>query len=603
MNMLNRWIRILLLFSSFYFLSPALFAQVTCHATAPTRVESGRNFEYKITLNEKPSAILSHSIKDFQIVGGPSQGSSHSTSIVNGKVEQSSSYIYTYILRASKTGTFTIPATVFKVGGKEVKSNNVTVTVVTPSPQSQQQQQQQRQATSPQSIGKDDVFLRASVSKSNPYEGEQVTIIYKLYVLNTLDGGFRATNTNLPSQNGLWTYQLGDQNTELTGKAEVVNGRQFKVYEMKKVAAFPQKSGEITVTPMETELILRVFYQPSFGFPRAQDYKLQLESNTLKLNVKPLPAQGRPDDFSGLVGNFQIKSNLSRNELMTNDATNLTITVNGTGNIQHITIPELNFPPDCDVTDPRLSDNINTKGNLVSGSRHFEYVIIPRSSGNFKIPSVRFSYFDVGSGNYKTVTTNDYELKVEKGDGESVSATTFSNQKDIKYLDRDIRYIKSGKNAFSPKKSDLLFSSWYFLLLLIPVALFILILFIWKRYSDSRKDIVALKDRKASKEAKKRLRKAHALLKIGDKESFLIEISAALWGYMSDKYRIPRSQLSMETVVARLREKNLSEEYISVALSTLEQCEFARFAPGDASLLMRELYDSALQFMSNVEKR
>lgn len=601
MDMLIRWFRFLLLFLSLSFLSTTLSAQVTCHATAPARVEAGRNFEYKVTLNEKPNSIESKSFKDFKLVGGPNQGVSQSMSIINGKTQHQSSYTYSYILRADKTGSFTIPGTVFVVNGKEVKSNNVTVAVVAQTPQSQQQQRQQ-QANSPPSIGKEDVYLKAFTSKSNPYEGEQVVITYKLYVLASLDGRFSASNTNLPSQNGLWTYQLGDQNTELHGVNENVNGRQYRVYELKRVAAFPQKSGEIIVTPLETELHLRVYYQPPRGFPRSQDYKLNLQSNAIKLNVKSLPQQGKPANFSGLVGNFQMKSNLSRTELKTNDATNLTITVNGTGNIQHIAIPTVNFPPDCDVTDPRISDNINTKGNTVTGSRHFEYVIIPRSSGDFKIPAIQFSYFDPANGSYKTISTTEYEIKVEKGEGENISSTVFSNQKDIKYLDRDIRYIKSGKKVFSPKQETLLFSSWYFILLLLPASLFILILFIWKKRSDDRKDVVALKDKKANKEAKKRLRKAHSLLKEGDKDAFLIEISGALWGYMSDKYRIPRSQLSMDTVVAKLREKKLSEEYIQAAVSTLEQCEFARFAPGDASQLMQQLYDLALQFMSHIEK-
>ncbi|MDR2980285.1 MAG: BatD family protein [Bacteroidales bacterium] len=601
MNMLNGRIRIILLFLPLFFIASGLSAQVTCHATAPARVESGRNFEYKITLNEKPSAIQATNFQNFKLVSGPNQGVMHSMVMGSGGMIQSASYTYAYVLRADKTGTFTIPGTVFKVNGKEVKSNNVTVAVVAPSAQSQQQQQ--RQASSPPDISENDVYLKTSVSKSNPYEGEQVVITYKLYILANYDGGFRATNTNLPSQNGLWTYQLGDQSEELRGVNETINGRSFKVYELKQVAAFPQKSGEITVTPMETELYLRVYYQQAFGFPRAQDFRINLKSNSIKLNVKSLPTQGRPDDFSGLVGNFQLKSNLSRSELMTNDATNLTLTISGTGNIQHIPVPTTNFPPDCDVTDPQLSDNINTKGNMISGSRHIEYVIIPRSSGTFKIPVVHFSYFDPGSGSYKTITSTEYELKVEKSEGENVSGTSFSNQKEIQYLDRDIRYIKNAKKAFAPKKENFLFTSWYFLLLVFPLLLLILILSIWKKYNDDRKDVVALKDRKASKEAKKRLRKAQSLLKEGDKEAFFNEISGALWGYMSDKYRIPRSRLSMETVAEKLRAKNLSEEYINAAVATFEQCEFARFAPGDASERMREMYDQALQFMSNVEKK
>ncbi len=592
-------------------------AQVTCTASAPSEVGVGQAFRYQVTLNEKPSKILSTGFSNFDVLNGPSQGSSSSISIVNGKMTQSSSHSFTYTLAAKKEGQFTIPGMVFMVNGNQVKSNSVTIHVVEgggsgggASGGGGRGQGQQRTQQS-QGFDKRDVYVKAFCSNPNPYVGEQVIITHKLYVGPSVNGGYQVTSVNAPTQSGLWTYTLGNPDADAPRTTEVIDGKKFTVFEVRRTAAFPQKSGKLTVSPFEIGFMARIIYTQQSNDPfdmffggrqYAQDYELDLKSKAVVLNCKPLPEANKPDDFSGLVGSFTISSNLSRSELKTNDATNLTITVNGTGNLQHVEAPMIEFPADFDVTDPKITDNINTRGNTVSGSRSFEYIIIPREAGEFTVPAASFSYFDTKTHSYKTLTTDSYKMKVEKGKGGGVT-TSSSNQKDIKFLSKDIRYIKTNGHAFHPKRAEFFGSPWFYVGMILPFLLLIIFIIVWRKTMETKRNVTLLKDKRANKVARKRLKRAGQLLKAGQKEEFYVEISQVLWGYMSDKFHIPLSQLSMDTVEEKLREKQVSEDDIKEFLETLNQCEFARFAPGDSSQMMSDMYQRAHDFMTKIERR
>ena len=397
------------------FATVSAYSQTTCTATAPAKVGINEAIQYTVKLNEKPSKIVSQEFGTFTLAGGPSQGSSTSMSIVNGQTSVKSEYSYTYTLKPTKLGENSIPGVTFLVNGKQVKSNAVTVTV-TQENQRQQQQQQRRSwwddwdmPSAPQQqrqVSKDDLILKASASKTNPYEGEEVIITHKLYLGSSIQN-FQPTGNEFPSQPDLWTYTLGNPDAEPKHTVETLNGKRYDVFELRKTAVYPQKTGEITITPLELEGVVTI---PSGWFGRQE--KMNLKSNSVTLNVKPLP-QGKPMGFSGLVGKFTIKSSLTKSELATNDATNLVITVSGSGNIQHIEELNIPFPTDFDVTEPAISDKLQTGGSSVSGSRTFEYVIIPRAAGTFTIPAAEFSYFDLATHSYKTLTTEPYTVTVE----------------------------------------------------------------------------------------------------------------------------------------------------------------------------------------------
>ncbi|MEG1556513.1 MAG: BatD family protein, partial [Bacteroidales bacterium] len=530
--------------------------------------------------------------------------------------KRSKTYTYSYTLQALKEGTFTIPGVSFVVNGTQIKSNSVTIKVTanTQGTSSRASSNHENQSSSSgQSFDKNEVFVKAFASKTNPYQGEQVIITHKLYIGQGVNGGYQVTNINSPTQSGLWSYTLGDPNSNPPQSYETINGKRYTVFEVRRTAVFPQKSGILTVSPLEIGFLARVIYQtqPSGDFfdqffgrgQRAQDYELNLKSNSIILNVKNLPTKNKPDDFSGIVGNFSLTSSLTRHELKTNDATNLTITLSGNGNLQHIENLALNFPSDFDVTDPKITDNINTKGNFVTGSRIFEYVIIPRNAGDFTINPAQFSYFDLKSNSYKTLTTETFSIKVEKGSGDGNTVNSSTNQKDIKILGNDIRYIKINQHSFSPKRSPFFGSSWFFVLILFPFLFLIIMIVILRKQLEERQNVALTKNKRANKVARKRLKKANKLLHENKKEDFYIEISQVLWGYMSDKFHIPLSQLSMETVETKLHEKQLNEENIKDFMETLNQCEFARFAPGDSTQMMNEMYERTHSFITRIEGR
>ncbi len=578
-----------------------LHAQVSCTATAPSKVGINQAIQYSVKLSEKASQIASQNFGAFTKINGPSQSYSSSTSIINGQVSSSTEYTYTYTLQPTKLGQQTIPGVTFMVNGKQVKSNAVTITVTQENQQAQQQRRSRMpsfydEPAQPQSVGSNEMMLKAFASTTTPYQGEEVIITHKLYIGAGIHN-FQPTNNNFPSQPDLWTYTLGDPNKETPHTTEVVNGKRYDVFEIRKTSVYPQKSGKIVITPLELEGMAVIPY----GFFGRQEKK-SVKSNSVTLQVKPLPTAGKPVGFSGLVGKFTMKSTLTKTDLSTNDATDLMVTISGSGNLQHVENLNYTFPSDFDVADPAINDKINTGGSHVTGSRTFDYVIIPRTAGKFTIPSVTFSYFDIGSKTYKTLTTEAYNITVKKGNGDN-NITNSSFQKDIQMLDKDIRYIKDDANAFSPKTRSLTGTPLYIILLLAPLFLFILFFIIWRKQIENRKNAAQLRNRRANKIATKRLKKAHKLLLNGKEAEFYIEISQALWGYVGDKFHIQQADLSMDNVRNTLKNKEVADENVEQFINTLNECEFARFSPNSGTELMEHLYNSSIEFITKIEKK
>ncbi|MCL2245936.1 MAG: DUF5103 domain-containing protein, partial [Lentimicrobiaceae bacterium] len=614
---MNNIYKILIVSFLFFFFvnTPKLFSQVTCTASAPPQVSIGQAFTFTYALNQRPQQIASYQFPGFDILSGPNSSQSSSITMINGQTTQSNTFSFSFTLRAQKEGSYTIPAATFVVDGNQVKSNGVQIKVVASqqagTPQTQQAQggssQQQAQA-----FDKNEVFVRSSASKMNPYQGEQVIITHKLYVGQGVNGGYRVNSATMPTQSGLWSYSLGEQNEQNIVKQEVLNGKKYAVHEIKRTAVFPQKTGEVTVTPMELDFTANVISQQSSGDPffdrffggrqNAQNYNLDIKSNSVQLNVKPLPQNNKPENFSGLVGNFTLTSSLSRTQLKANDATNFTVTISGTGNIQHIDPLDIIFPTDFDVTEPRVTDNINTKGYTVTGSRIFEYVIIPRNEGTFTIPKASFSFFDSQSNTYKVLSTQEFTLQIEKGSGQ-VAVSTTSLQKEIKVLGSDIRFIRTSNFNLKPVGVVFFGSLQYYAALLLPMLLLLLFILIWRKQIETRSNVALMRHKKANKVARKNLKTAKKLLEEGNKEPFYMEISRALWGYLSSKYHIPMSQLSMDNVASKLTQLGVAPLTTDNFVATLQQCEFARFAPGDSSEIMQDMYQKATEFILQNESQ
>jgi len=583
-------------------------------SASSTTVGTGQQFSVTFSINTGGgSNFKAPSFKGFSVLSGPNQSSSSSTQIINGSFSQTVSYSYTYYLQAGNEGTYTIGPAYINVGGKTYESNPITIKVVKDNSASQNRSNQgnnQGQNQQTASFSDKDIFIRASISNASPYMGEQIIVTYKLY---TSVGISQYSINKTPSNKGLWTEDLTKENERPKQYKEYIDGKQYIVAEIKKVAMFPQESGNLTIEPLEVDVIAQIpiqrrrtntifdFFDDPFG-SSVQNIKKTIKSNSSVIRVKPLPAAGKPDDFSGAVGNFTFSSNLSKNEVKANDAINLKITVSGRGNIKLIDKFDITFPTDFETYDPKITDNINKSDNGISGTKTFDYLLIPRNQGNFTIKPIKFTYFDLNKGKYVTLTSPEYNIKVDKGDGKA-SATTLTtvNKEDIKYIGSDIEHIKTKPNKLKPEGQFFFLSKLYFTLLVIPVILFIAALIFRRKHLKLRGNVALLRNKKATKIARNRLKKAQKFLQNNERNNFYNEISQALWGYLSDKFNIPLAELSMESVNQSLQNKLVDTATIEQLISVLNNCEFARFTPESESLNMKKIYNEAIDIIKKIE--
>ena len=592
-------------------------------AQAPNKVVLGQQFQLTFTINAEGSNFMSPEINNFDILNGPMVSTGQNIMNINGKMEYSSSMSFTFILQANKVGTFTIPQALITAKGKRYMSNSLTITVLNQSqrPAQQNQGNNQPQARDQAPLKDDignDVFLKAVVDKNNPYQGELITVTFKLYTpTNRLQID---APEKIPSYPGFWAQDLLKDATQYPQYTETYNGKKYIVAELRKAALYPQKSGVLTID----QLIQNVIYQvkvksknpiaddPVFGNDpffknlmddsffgnEYQNVRKALHSNPITINVKPLPAAGRPLDFTGAVGQFSLKAEVDRTEVNTNDGITLKVSVSGTGNLNLIEKPAINFPPDFEVYDPKIIDNFNNKGGT-SGTRTYEYLIIPRASGVFAIDPIQFSYFNPLEQKYTVLSSEKFKLRVRKGTGASAEA---SNQSDVKYLGNDIRYLKEPPLHIHPSGNRLYGQTIYWILLALPVFGFIVFLLLYRRNNRLRGDAMLMQRKKATRIAVKRLVKAKKLLDSSQHDAFHEEIAYALWGYISQKFNIPMSLLSMDTAREQLEMRNVDAALTERFMTTLHDCNYARYAPPGKALNMQQLYDLAIKTITETEQ-
>lgn len=582
-------------------------------ASAKEVVSVGDQFRLIYSVNGQASGFRTPTIKGFSVVSGPNQSQSSRTQIINGQVSRSLDYSFTYILQATSEGTHTIPPASVNVDGKTYQSNPVTIKVVKGNTQPQQQGTQQGSAPSGEITAKD-LFVRAVASKTNPYQGEQIIVTYKIYTRVPVS---EYSVTRTPSTAGFWLQDLLKDSKKLNQFRETIDGQEYVVAEIKKDALFAQKSGTLTIDPLEMDVLAQIqrkvakrnfndpffdsFFNDSFLGNTYQNVKKTIRSNELKINVKPLPENSRPKEFTGGVGDFNVTASIDREQLKANEAITLRFSISGKGNIKLVEKPAIVFPPDFEVYDPRTNDNIVASANGVSGTRNYEYLLIPRNPGKYKIKPITFSYFDLSSQSYKNITTQGFEIDVAKGDGRQGEIVASTDKEDFKYIGSDIRYIKTGQIKLSPV-NDYLFGSMLFLIWVIAIpVLFMLFVIIWRKELKKRSNIAFMRNKKATGIARKRLKSAERFMKQNKPDEFWAEASNALWGYMSDKFNIPRSALSMDSVNGALRSKGVKDELISNFIEVLNKCEFARFAPGNKTQAMDEIYKQSIEVITRTE--
>lgn len=578
---------------------------VTFTAEAPRTVVMGQQFNLVYTANAEVRDLRIPEMTDFEILMGPSTSTMSSTSIINGKVSSTITYRITYVLYPKQTGTFTIPSATATIKKGTHKSNTLTIKVL-PADQatgsSGAQPATSSGTTSPQ-VAADQIFIRAIPSKTNVYEQEGLTITYKLYTRVGI-GGFE--NPKFPEFKGFMAQEVelpANQQWDM----EHYNGVNYRTAILKQTVLYPRESGQLTIDKGSFDVILQLrVSNPRRGsifddfFETYQDVKKTLYSNPVTINVKPLPF-GKPADFCGVAGQLTISSSINATEVTANDAVTIKVTLSGSGNLKMLPTPELNFPQDFEVYDPKVENRFNVTAKGVSGSKVIEYLVIPRFAGTFEIPAATLSYFDLSTGTYNTLTTSPYTLNVAKGEGNEQTVTgTFTNKEQVRLLSSDIRYLKTNFTLHQPT-GLLVTKTWYWLTYVLLAVGFALCLFIYRKQAKANADISRVRNRKANKVAVKRLKEAARYMAEQKGEAFYEALLKALWGYTSDKLTIPLSRLTKETIDSELAAFNVCEALRSEYASILQACEYARYAPVASTQAMDDLYKKTLDVINKME--
>jgi hypothetical protein len=600
-----------------YFLVLALFTtciyaqDVTFTANAPGVVEVGQQFRLTFSANAQTERFLPPNLENFAILAGPSTSTSSNVSIINGKMTQNYEQRFTYILEATKEGEFTIPAAEVIVDKKKYTSNTLSIEVIKGSGQSAQARQNPANVQQPQNdentepVSGSDLFLKVIVSKTKTYREEHLVATVKLYSKLNLTNlgeykppafdGFIAEKIEVPPLSRL--------------NQENVNGQIYLTGVIDKYILYPQTAGEIEIKPFE----LVCYYQAAsrrspgnmfdefFGtYERAQS---KAYSTPVKIKVEALP-QNKPASFAGAIGNLKMDASLDKANTKTNEAITLRIKISGNGNLKYINAPKIEFPSDFEVYDPKISDNIKYSDNGANGSKSFEYLLIPRHAGEFTISGFEFTYFDTNTGTYKTQKAGPYTIFVEKGtDDTTMALTNVFTKEDIKFLGKDIRFIKKGKANLKPKDKFIFGSGRFYFSFLVIIGLFILAFVLRRKRIIENSNTQLVRTRKADKYARKRLQKASDYLKQNKKEVFYEELVKGLWGYISDKFSIPVAGLSKDSARQQMTAKGIESAIIDQILGIIDRCEYARYAPASESTQMDTLYNDSVEIISKLQQQ
>ena len=589
--------------------------EVKFEASAPSVVATGEQFRLSYTLNQEGTNLKVPTLEGFELLMGPSVSQSSSFSFVNGKSTQSKSYTYTYLLEGTKEGKFQIaPASVI-VDGKQYQSNALTIEVVKGNTNSNassgRNSGQPIQPDATASVNEENLFVKVDVSKKSLYLGESLVATIKVYTKVDLSNFGRS---KFPTFDGFLAEEIPTpQRIELV--RETYNGQIYNVGVIRKVLLFPQHTGEIVIEPFELECIVRQrlaggghsFFDDFFGNYR--DVRAMRRSKPVTVTVKELPQNGKPAGFSGTVGNITMSTSLSADTVSANDAITYKVTFSGQGNLKLLQAPVMDFPLDFEAYDPKESRNVNTSENGMAGTVSFEYVLIPRYSGDYKIPAIRYSYYDTKSNTYKTIVGQEYAIHVRKGAEKGQAGSTSGNvvqsfkKEDIRQVGEDIRYLKTGSLNLKEAGVHFFGTLKYWLSLFIPLVLFIAAFVFNRQRIKANADIARVKNRTATKMARKRLKLAATALKSHNGEQFYDEVLKALWGYMSYKLNIDKAELNRDNISEILQRKNVSEDLMKDFISLLDTCEYARYAPGSNSdNEMEKVYARSIEVITKLDK-
>lgn len=542
-----------------------------------------------------PSDFTPPQLDDFQFASGISQG--QETQIINNRISRAKTF--QFVLKPTKIGTFTIGPAKVTVNGRKLESDPITINVID---KSDQEKDIYRQI-------KENLFIKAYLSKNEVYVGEQVKVTFKMFKRVDIS---ELNYKSVPAYDGFWREVISDKK-EFQLSNERIDGKNYQTGILESVILFPQKTGELVIDPyvLETKIPVKTrsrnfnsFFDDMFG--SYKNYDFDLRSPSLKLTVKPLP-EGKPADFSGLVGVFDFSASLTTSKLEVNDPVTLNVIVKGKGNLKLLEPWTFDYPSGIEDHPPQTHDKISKSGGVFQGTRRYEYLMVPYRDGMYKLPPINFSYFDIEQQKYRSFSSGELVFQVGKG-GESVDFSQSSTgsikesmKSDVNFINEDIQFIKFNNLFLQPLGFSQFGSITHISLSLAPLILCGLLLFVRRKKEVDEQDVVGTKRRRATIMAKKRLKVAKSLLDKGDPILFYDEVSHAAFGYLSDKFNIPLSEMSRDKALEVLSQQGLDETLIERTGKLLDECEFARFAPGDTFGKMDAIYSEAVTIISQIE--
>ncbi len=594
---------------TFLFASACLQAQdIRFTASAPGVVEVGERFNLTLTLNSgKGTAFRAPEIKDFRILMGPSTQSSSSVQIINGEVTRSTTYNIIYVLEATREGKFVIPEASIEVDGKTYTTEPVEIEVVgggqnqSTSSRSRPSEQEPTGDTGPE---QGDLFLRLIPDRTTVYLGEAIQMTVKIYTRVSLTG---LGQNEPPSYDGFFTQDI-ETPSQISLQRENLNGKIYNTGIIDKVLLFPQQTGEINIEPYRLETFYRQRREPSgslfddFFSSGYRSVSKMLTSNPVSIRVKALP-KPEPVSYTGAVGSFTMNVSTDKTSVSENDAITLSVNVSGNGNLHLVQAPGIKFPPDFESYDPRVNTSIKNTDAGSRGSIRFEYLMIPRHAGNYRIPPVEFSYFDPRSEKYKTPRSSEILFEIspseERGDQGSVIIT---GKEGLRYLADDILFIKTRPLDLRLKGHLLFGQMGFYLYYVLVFLLFGFIIFLRRQHIRRMSDPEGVKNKKAARVARKRLAKASKALREGEASGFYNAILQALWGYLADKLNIQRSEISRELAEEKLVQRKVKEQLMEDYFKIIDRSQFAQYAPAGGKEDLKQTYHDATACISELEK-
>ncbi len=598
-----------------------LAAQTSFQVIPPRNVIAGNRFAVTYRLsNGEGTSLNAPAISGCKLLNPqPGVSTSQSYQIINGQASSSSTVEYTFIYRAEKDGTFTIPAASIVVDGKKLTSQATKFTILPADPASGAQQggggygygygggsQQQQsvhvddlasQDDTSRPISKDDIFVRIILNKSHAYEQEAIECTIKLYTKFQRINSFMMTTP--PTFDGFLIEEVDTQ--AALNAVENYNGQNYVTAVLKKCIIFPQKSGKLTISSGKYDLSVVQIERVSNGWfvsGRPVEREVHLQPYSSSVNITPLP-EPRPAGFDNAVGQFTFESRLAPDKLKTGEAASLEYIVTGTGNIKYIHEPKPEIPDDFEQFTPKTDYRTRVSGSTVTGTMMVDYTIVPQSVGTFKIPEQKFVYFDPSKKAYVTLTAPGYNMEIAKGSGTTISA----EQREIEARNTDILHIKTGDKHLSLAHEPVIFSWWYWTVAALLVVLLVVVIIVYGRQVRLNADVAGRRNARASKVARKRLREAEGFMKSRQPEKFYEAMLRAMWGYLGDKLSMPVSQLTRQNIFETLMERGVAEDAANRVLGVLDQCEMARYTPDSSSEASVEaVYNEATSSINELEK-